>query len=131
MSSSHKTKKGAARGYHLPKMRKPHEDPPKRSKTELSKITSGMKRRIKSQFTLEKPTIWIGKNKVSPGLLEEIKKQLDKREVVKIKILKKAIESEEAAKIAETISTETGATLIEVRGHTFVLFKRKQRSIKK
>jgi len=128
LSSSHKTKKGAACGDHLPKMRRPHEDPPERSKTKLSKITSGMKRRIKSQFTMEKPTIWIGKNKVSPRLLEEIKKQLDKKEILKIKILKKAIEGEEAAKIAETISTKTGATLIEVRGHTFVLYKRKQSS---
>lgn len=97
----------------------------------MSKLTAGMKRRIKSELSEEKPTVWIGKKHVSKELLKEIGKQLEKREVVKVKILKSALSEGKACEIASTISKEAEATLIEVRGHTFVLYKRRQRGLKK
>jgi RNA-binding protein len=93
----------------------------------MSKLTTGMKRRIKRRLSGEKPTIWIGKNQVSQELLKEIEKQLEKREMVKIKILRSALDGGEAKGIALKITEQTGASLVEVRGHTFILYKRRRK----
>ncbi len=90
-----------------------------------------MKRRIKSEMSGEKPTVWVGKGQVSRELLDEILKQLNKREIVKVKILKSALAEAKASEIALTVSTQTEAALVEVRGHTFVLYKRRRRGLKK
>jgi len=91
----------------------------------MSKLTARMKRRIKRRLSGEKPTIRIGKNKVSQELLKEIEKQLEKKEMVKIKILQSALDGDEAKETASRIAEQTGASLVEVRGHTFMLYKRK------
>jgi RNA-binding protein len=91
----------------------------------MSGLTARMKRRIKHRLSGEKPTIRIGKNGVSQELVKEIEKQLDKREMVKIKILQSALDGDEAKEIASRIAEQTGASLVEVRGHTFMLYKRK------
>ncbi|MEM2911785.1 MAG: YhbY family RNA-binding protein [Candidatus Bathyarchaeia archaeon] len=97
----------------------------------MSKITAAAKRRIKRKLSEENPTIWVGKKQVSQELLKEIEKQLEKREVVKIKILKSALGEAKASEIASAIAEQTEATLVEVRGHTFMLYKRRQRGLKK
>ena len=96
----------------------------------MSKLTPKMRRRIKSEFGGEKPTIWIGKRQVSNELIKEIEKQLDKRKIVKIKILKSALHEVKASEIATAISRQTEADLVEVRGHTFILYKRRRKSSK-
>lgn len=110
-------------------MRRPHAYTVKKEgdATSLSMLTPKMKRRIKREFMTEKPTIWIGKNKISHDVIAEIKKQLETREIVKIKVLKTALEEVKADEIASTISKETEAILVEVRGHTIVLYKRRQK----
>jgi len=89
----------------------------------MSKLTVGMKRRIKHRLGEEKPTIWIGKSQVSQQILKEIEKQLEKREMIKIKILRSALQGDKAKGIASRIAEQTGASLVEVRGHTFMLYK--------
>ncbi len=91
----------------------------------MSELTARMKRRIKRRLSEEKPTIQIGKNGVSQKLVEEIEKQLEKKEMVKIKILQSALDGKEAGEIASKIAEQTEASLVEVRGHTFMLYKRK------
>ena len=93
----------------------------------MSKLTVGMKRRIKRQLGGEKPTIWIGKNQVSLEILREIEQQLEKKEMVKIKILKSALQGDEAKAVASGIAEQTEASLVEVRGHTFMLYKRRKK----
>jgi len=91
----------------------------------MSELTARMKRRIKRRLGEEKPTIQIGKNGVSQKLMKEIEKQLEKKKMVKIKILPSALEGKEAKEIASKIAEQTEASLVEVRGHTFMLYKRK------
>ncbi len=97
----------------------------------MSKLTAGMKRRIKRRLSGGKPTVWIGKNSVSQELLKEIEKQLEKRKMVKIKILKSALQGDKAKQIASRIAEQTEASLVEVRGHTFMLYKRRRKSCRK
>jgi RNA-binding protein len=93
----------------------------------LSKLTFGMRRRIKRKLSGEKPTIWVGKSGASKELLKEIEKQLEKNEMVKVKVLKSALEGNKAKEIASKVAEETGASLVEVRGHTFMLYKRRRK----
>ena len=88
--------------------------------------TPRMKRRIKSEFSTEKPTVRIGKSGVNPQVIEEIGRQLDKNEVVKIKILKTALNQERAKDIASKVAEQTDSVLVEVRGHTFTLYRRRK-----
>ncbi|MCL6579476.1 MAG: YhbY family RNA-binding protein [Candidatus Bathyarchaeota archaeon] len=90
----------------------------------MSKLSAGAKRRIKRRLSGEKPTIWVGKSGVSQELLKEIEKQLDKKEMLKIKLLKSALGENEAKQVALRIAEQTQAELVEVRGHTFMLYKR-------
>ncbi len=86
-----------------------------------------MKRRIKYKLSAEKPTVWVGKEGATTQIVNEISKQLDKREMLKAKILKSALQNEEAKSIAAKVAEQTEAQLIEVRGHTFLLYKRKRK----
>jgi len=108
-----------------------HAYPPKEEREQVSKLTAGMRRRLKREFSSEKPTVWIGKGLVSENIIKEIEKQLEKRETVKVKILKTALKEAKVAEIAAEVSKRTEAELVEVRGHTFILYKRRRKPVKK
>ncbi len=91
-------------------------------------ITPKMKRRIKKKLGAEKPTVWIGKEGVTTQIVGEISKQLDKKGIIKAKILKNALQNEEAKTIASKVAQQTESQLIEVRGHTFILYKQKRKN---
>jgi len=90
-------------------------------------ITPRMKRRIKRELSAERPTIWIGKEGATPQIISEISRQLEKREILKVRILKSALKDEEAKSVASKIAQQTASTLIEVRGHTLLLYKRRRK----
>ncbi len=94
---------------------------------EKGMITSKMKRRIKRELSSEKPTIWIGKNGATEQVIDEIRRQLEKREMVKIKVLKSALRNKEVNAVASNITQKTQANLIDVRGHTIILYKSRKR----
>jgi RNA-binding protein len=89
----------------------------------MSKITHGKKRYVKRQLTNAHPTILIGKNGTTPELLKEIEKQLQKETMVKVKLLKTALFEGETRQTATRIAQQAEATLVETRGHTFMLYK--------
>jgi len=93
----------------------------------MREISAKTKRRVKKRLSAEKPTIWVGKTGVSQELLKEVDKQLDKNEMVKIKILKSALESSKTKEVAAQIAEQTQSSLVEVRGNTFMLYKRRKK----
>jgi RNA-binding protein len=90
-------------------------------------ITPRMKRRIKRELSAERPAVWIGKNGISEEVLAEIDSQLERTEMVKAKILKTALGETRANAIAAKIAQKTESTLVEVRGHTFILYRKKKK----
>ena len=90
-------------------------------------ITPKMKRRIKRELGAEKPTIWVGKEGATPKIINEVSRQLEKKEMVKVRILKSALREEEAKDLASKIAEQTESTLVEVRGHTLLLYKPRKR----
>jgi putative YhbY family RNA-binding protein len=71
-------------------------------------------------------TIWIGKDGASKELLSQVTNQLKARELVKLKVHRSALATIETTQLAEKIAESTNATLIEVMGHTFTLYKRRE-----
>jgi RNA-binding protein len=86
-----------------------------------------MKRRIRHELSAEKPTVWIGKSGGSGEVLDEIDSQLERAEMVKVKILKTALAADNAKNIANKIAKQTASSLVEVRGHTFLLYKKRKK----
>jgi RNA-binding protein len=67
-----------------------------------------------------RPTVWIGKQGCSPRVVEEIIHQLERRKVVKVKVLP-------GAEIdASDVAARTRSDLIGVRGRAFVLARRQK-----
>lgn len=92
-------------------------------------ITSGMKRRIKREFSLQRPTVWVGKEGATTKIINEINRQLEQHEVVKAKIHQTALKEQEAKEIATNIAIQTNSTLIDLRGHTLVLYKKRKKKV--
>jgi RNA-binding protein len=83
-----------------------------------------MKRHVRHRLKDEKPTVWVGKDGLTPQLSNEIENQLEKKKMLKIKILKSALQQDTAQTIASKAAEQSGASLVEVRGHVFILYRR-------
>ena len=92
-------------------------------------LSSGMKRRFKRQFSAERPTVWVGKEGSTAQILGEIGRQLDQHEVVKGRILQTALKDVDAHEMGVRLAKDTESTLLEVRGHTFILYRRKKKAM--
>jgi RNA-binding protein len=74
----------------------------------------------KSLFTI---TLNIGKSGVNAGVMEEINRQLKKREVIKLRF-SKGISSEKENYITHIIE-KSNAKLIDFRGNVAIIFKKR------
>lgn len=93
----------------------------------MSKITTRMKRHVRHVLKDENPTIWVGKDGLTPQLASEIEKQLQRNKMVKVRILPAALQGEITAQaIAANAAEQTNAALVEVRGHVFILFRKRK-----
>jgi len=98
----------------------------------MNKITTKMKRHVRHELKYEGPTIWVGKVGLTPQVLSEVEKQLNKQKMIKIRILRTALQEETAQNIANRVAQQTNAALVEVRGHVFIIYrKRKAATIQK
>jgi RNA-binding protein len=96
-------------------------------KQNLNEITTRMKRHVRHKLKDEKPTIWIGKDGLTSQLSSEIEKQLNKNKMLKVRILKSALQQETAKAIATKAAEDADAALVEVRGHVFILYRRRRK----
>jgi len=93
----------------------------------LSKITTRMKRHVRHVLKDENPTIWVGKDGLTSQLITEIEKQLQQNKMVKVRILPAALQGDNTAQsIATKAAEQTNAALVEVRGHVFILFRKRK-----
>ena len=95
----------------------------------MSKITTKMKRHVKHVLKEEKPTIHVGKEGFTPQCAGEVDKQLEQNRQVKVKILRSALQAESAKAIATRAAEQTGAALVEVRGHVFILYRKRKKQL--
>jgi RNA-binding protein len=93
----------------------------------MSKITSKMKRHVKHELKEEGPTIWVGKEGLSPQVTAQVENQLQRTKMVKIRILKSALQTETAKAIATRTAEQVNAALVEVRGHVFIIYRKRKK----
>jgi RNA-binding protein len=88
-----------------------------------------MKRHVRHVLKEEKPTIHVGKEGFTPQSAKEIDKQLEKNRMVKVKILRSALQDETAKAIATKAAEQAGASLVEIRGHVFILYRKRKKQL--
>ena len=71
-----------------------------------------------------KAHINLGKKGIDSGVLDHIMKTLKKEKIIKIHVLKSALDDKSIRELAEYVKTRTNSFLLDVRGHTFVISKR-------
>jgi len=71
------------------------------------------------------PSVRIGKTGVTESIIQEIKDQLAKRKVVKIKINKGIFERSQKEEVWSYICSETKSTLVSARGNVGVIWLEK------
>jgi RNA-binding protein len=86
-----------------------------------------MKRHVRHELKEEGPTIWVGKDGLTPQLLVQVENQLQRAKMVKIRILKSALVGDTAKAIATRTAEQVGAALVEVRGHVFIIYRRRRK----
>ncbi len=91
------------------------------------KITTKLKRHVRHELKEEGPTIWVGKEGLTPGVMEQVENQLQRTKMVKIRILRSALATETAKVIAERTAKQVDAALVEVRGHVFIIYRRRKK----
>lgn len=69
-------------------------------------------------------TCWIGKNGITDAAINEIKKIIKKRKLVKVRLLKNFAEGKDEKAVAKEVAQKSGTELIQSIGSVVVLYKR-------
>ena len=85
--------------------------------------TKRMLLRLRREFAQEKATLWVGRNGLSEDLVSEALRQLDEEELVKVRVQKSVTQS--AADLAKVLAETLKAEVVDVRGRSFILYRRK------
>ena len=75
------------------------------------------------------PTVHVGKEGVTEGIVEELKAQIKRKKLVKVRVLPAADMDKD--KVAEELATRAGAKCVETRGFTVLLSEPGQYGVKK
>jgi RNA-binding protein len=87
----------------------------------VSPLTTRQKQFLKGLAHPLSPLVQIGKDELSPGVLETIKTELMNHELVKVKIGSNCgLEKDSSSK---TIAEQTQSSLVQLIGKTIVLYK--------
>lgn len=84
-------------------------------------LTGKQKRYLRSLAHHIDPIFQVGKGGVNPNLIKQIYDALEARELIKVSVLNNSLEDTDSA--AEKIVSRTKAELVQVIGHTIVLYK--------
>ncbi|MBU1204999.1 MAG: YhbY family RNA-binding protein [Nanoarchaeota archaeon] len=79
--------------------------------------------KLKEKAKTLEPVIRIGKNGLTESTIREIKKQLNKKKLIKVKLLKAFINNRNKREVAKEIAQKTNSQLIDLVGFVIVLWK--------
>lgn len=84
------------------------------------------KRFLRSQAHHMKPTFQIGKDGLDAAWLNAVEKSLDRNELIKVAILQNSLL--EASEVKEWIEQNSAINVVQVIGHTLVLYQRSRQA---
>lgn len=79
---------------------------------------------LKARGAKIKPTIQIGKTGITDSIRDELRAQLDRKELIKIKALRSMGPSSSWKEDVEELIASVKAELIEIKGGTVLVYKR-------
>jgi len=80
-------------------------------------------KKLKEKAKTLEPVIRIGKNGLTESTIKEIKKQLNKKNLIKVKLLRAFISDKNKKDIAKEIAQKTNSQLIDLVGFVVVLYQ--------
>jgi RNA-binding protein len=84
-------------------------------------ITSSQKQFLKSLAHPMKPVVQIGKDHLTDGLIQEVGRALNDHELIKIKLLRSATETQ--VELVTQLCQKLDAVCVEQRGHVATLYR--------
>ncbi|MBW2964262.1 YhbY family RNA-binding protein [Candidatus Woesearchaeota archaeon] len=83
-----------------------------------------MIKRLRSRARALEPQVRIGKNGLTDNAVLQVKKLIVKRKLVKVKLLRSFLDSNDRKAAAKELAARTGSELVEQVGFVVVLYKR-------
>lgn len=84
-------------------------------------LAGKQKRYLRGLGSTMEPVVQVGKAGIVPGVLQQAEDALEARELIKVRVLNNCLE--DTREVARTLSSQTGAALVQVIGHTFLLYR--------
>lgn len=84
-------------------------------------LTGKQKRFLRSKAHHLKPIFQVGKIGVNENMVEQIVTTLEKRELIKVSVLQNCLE--DTSIIADKLAHQTSAHIVQIIGHSIVLYK--------
>ncbi|WP_026074225.1 ribosome assembly RNA-binding protein YhbY [Brevibacillus massiliensis] len=84
-------------------------------------LTGKQKRYLRSLAHHLTPIFQVGKGGVNENMLKQIEEALEVRELIKVSILQNNLDDKH--EVAEALAAGSGAELVQLIGHTVVLYK--------
>ncbi|MBW2982486.1 YhbY family RNA-binding protein [Candidatus Woesearchaeota archaeon] len=78
---------------------------------------------LKSKAMELEPVIWVGKSGLTDSLIKEVKIQLKKRKLIKVKFLKTIVKEKDKKELFKEIASKTDSRIITQVGFVVVLYK--------
>ncbi len=91
-------------------------------------MTSKQRAYLRGLASKMEPIAHVGKASITPEVIESIREAIDKRELVKVAVLKNC--DDDTRQIAELVAERTRSEVITVIGKKFVLFKQARENSK-
>ncbi|MDY0405510.1 ribosome assembly RNA-binding protein YhbY [Virgibacillus sp. 179-BFC.A HS] len=84
-------------------------------------LTGKQKRFLRAKANRIKPIFQVGKSGVNDNMLKQISEALEKRELIKIRILQNNLDDKET--VAEQIRQGTESEIVQIIGNQIVVYK--------
>lgn len=91
-------------------------------------LTSKQRAYLKSLSGKIEPIFQIGKSSLTPSLTEAVSDALEKRELVKISVLKNCFDNPK--ELADTVADRTHSAVVQVIGKKFILYRASKKNPK-
>lgn len=85
-------------------------------------LTGNQKSFLRSEGMKLEPVVMVGKDAVTPAVVQSARDVIRKRELIKVRVLNNCLE--DASDVMELLAERCDANLVQIKGNTGLLFKR-------
>ena len=85
-------------------------------------LTGKQKSFLRSEGMKLEPVVIVGKDAVTPAVVQSARDVIRKRELIKVRVLNNCLE--DASDVMELLAERCDANLVQIKGNTGLLFKR-------